>query len=233
MDPPALWQALGWKNEGGRRLLSRWYCLGPPRCVPGRRAPGALKGHRTRRRAHRQGRLCGWESGEGALGQEGGEVGARKEVQVRDAKPTCKGALSLPWLWAAQWGVRGKGTAGGASRGRPLTPRRRGPTCCLRRRLPGRCGPKARPAPLAGRTAGRAPLPTRPSCSGRTGRVACGGGGPRARPPGGGRPARPAAWLRAGREQPELGLRRRGLPQRPGGQATNIEPGRPRRPPVP
>lgn len=135
----------------------------------------------------KEGCLCDWESGERALGQEVGEVGARKEVQVRDAKPTREGALSLPWLWAAQWGVRGKGTAGGASRGRsglrPLTPRPRGPTCCLRRGLPGRCGPEARAPPLAGRTAGRARLPTRPSCSGRTGRVAC-GGGPRARPPG-------------------------------------------------
>lgn len=50
---------------------------------------------------------------------------------------------------------------------------------------------------------------------------------------GGGRPARLAGWRRAGRDKPELELRLRGLPRRPGRPATTIEPGRPWRPRVP
>lgn len=125
--------------------------------------------------------LCDWESGEGELEQKIEEVGVRRKAPSPDVRSPLPPRAVRSSVASAGQGDSGCGLAG-APWAPPLTPPRRRPTCSPRRRLLERCLPEARAPPRAGRTAGLAPLPTRPSCSGRTGR-ATGGGRPGARRP--------------------------------------------------
>lgn len=114
---------------------------GTPPCAPRSRAPG--KGRRTWRRGRGQGSLRDKALGKQPRGRVAG--GCRWAAQSNPSFPSLRGPGSS--------GAQGRGGSRGRPGPRPLTPRRRRPTCRPRRRLRGRCRPEAPAPPRAGRTA--------------------------------------------------------------------------------
>lgn len=150
---------------------------------------------------------------------------------LRDRRPWCLGARegalgseSGRWgLEKCRWGAEhGRALPRAADGSAALTPPRRGPTRRPRRLLPTRRHLAAPAPPRTRRTAGQAPPPARPSCSGRTGRAA--GGRPAAAGGASWRTRIRATSAGAGAAAP------RAPPRPPSRPATTVERGRPRRP---